>query len=146
MDRKNFIKNCGFACLGSLGLSSMLQGCSSTNYFANHATTNNHIKIPLSEFVVTENGKSNFRKYILLKPQQLNFPICIFRLSESEYSALLMECTHRSCELQNNGNYLMCPCHGSEFNNKGVVQNPPADQNLKSYKVIINNDNLYIQL
>lgn len=146
MDRKNFIKSCGFACLGSLGLSSILQGCASTNYFANHSASNNQLKVPLSEFVVTENGKSNFRKYILLKPQQLNFPICIFRLSESEYSALLMECTHRSCELQNNGNYLMCPCHGSEFNNKGVVQNPPADQNLKSYKVIINNDNLYIQL
>ena len=57
-----------------------------------------------------------------------------------------MECTHRSCELETEGNYLMCPCHGSEFTNKGIVQNPPAEHNLKTFNLKIDNENIYIQL
>jgi cytochrome b6-f complex iron-sulfur subunit len=67
-------------------------------------------------------------------------------INEDDYSALLLQCTHKGCELQPQGNFLICPCHGSEFTNKGVVQNPPAEQNLKTFKTSTDNENIYIYL
>lgn len=146
MDRKEFLKTCGFACLGASAMSTLLQSCATSNYYAQHIKDNNSITIKKSEFINLENGKTINRKYVLIKAEQLNFPICVFKLSEIEYSAVLMECTHRSCELHNQGDFLMCPCHGSEFTNKGIVQNPPAEQNLKSFIIKSDNDNIYIKL
>jgi cytochrome b6-f complex iron-sulfur subunit len=83
---------------------------------------------------------------VLIRNERFNFPICVYKLDENNYTALLMECTHRSCELQPQGTYLICPCHGSEFNNKGVVQNPPAEQNLRTFKITTDNEHIYIQL
>ena len=127
-------------------LISLLEGCASSNYFAQNILANNQIVIKKSEFIKVEGVKQTQRKYVLVKIDSLNFPICIFLISEDTYSALLMECTHRGCELQPAGDYLSCPCHGSEFTNKGIVQNPPAEENLKVFKTIIDNDNIYIQL
>lgn len=146
MDRKEFIKTCSFACLGSLAITTLLQSCATSNYYAQHIKVDNSIAIKKSEFIKTDKGKTINRKYILIKAEQLNFPICVFKLSETEYSAVLMECTHRSCELHNQGDFLMCPCHGSEFTNKGVVQNPPAELNLKSFNIKSDDDNIYIKI
>ena len=57
-----------------------------------------------------------------------------------------MQCTHKGCELQAQGDFLICPCHGSEFTNQGVVQNPPAEQDLQTFKISIDNENIYIYL
>jgi len=65
---------------------------------------------------------------------------------QENYSALLMQCTHKGCELKPQGNYLACPCHGSEFDNKGVVQNPPAEQNLQNFQTKADDKNVYINL
>lgn len=146
MERREFLKACGLGCLSGLAAISLLEGCASTNYVAKHTLQNNMFQVSKSEFQTTGKNGMMFRKYLLIRPQQLQFPICIFRFSEQEYSALLMECTHRSCELHNQGDYLLCPCHGSEFSNKGVVQNPPAEQNLKTYSVTHDENFLYIQL
>ncbi|MES2559892.1 MAG: Rieske 2Fe-2S domain-containing protein [Bacteroidota bacterium] len=146
MDRKEFLKTCGVACLSGATLITFLESCSSANYFAKTSTEGNRIAIKKSEFISVEKDKTTARKYVLVKTEKLNFPICLYKLSELEYSALLMECTHKGCELQPQGEYMICPCHGSEFSNKGVVQNPPAEQNLQSFKTITDNENIYIQL
>lgn len=99
-----------------------------------------------SEFLKNENGRTTTRPYLLVKTEELNYPICIYRLNENSYSALLMECSHKGCELQAGGDYLICPCHGSEFTRMGQVQNPPAEQDLRSFKVTTDEENLYITL
>ena len=146
MQRKEFIKTCCIACLSTTTFATLLQSCVSTNYFAQITSTINQITINKTEFVKTDKNKSVNRKYVLVKTDKLNFPICIFKISEENYSALLMECSHKGCELRPNENFLICPCHGSEFTNKGVVQNPPAEENLKTFKTTTDNDNIYIQL
>jgi len=146
MHRKEFIKICCVAGLGGSALSIFLQSCSTSNYFAHSTFSNNRITIQKSEFIISKNNKSTDRKYILIKSEQLKYPICIFKISNENYSALLMECTHKSCELNPQDNYLVCPCHGSEFTNTGSVQNPPAEINLKSFKTTTDNDNIYVQL
>ncbi|MGP8215363.1 MAG: ubiquinol-cytochrome c reductase iron-sulfur subunit [Bacteroidia bacterium] len=146
MHRKEFIKICCISCLGGTALISLLEGCAGSNYFAQNTMANNQITIKKSEFIKVDKEKQSHRKYVLVKSDSLNFPICIFKISEDTYSALLMECTHRGCELQPAGDYLSCPCHGSEFTNRGIVQNPPAEENLKTFKTTTDNENIYVQL
>ncbi len=146
MNRKEFIKTCGIACLGTAALPSLLQSCAGTNYYAKANSSKDQIIIKKSEFSKPEKGKSHERKYILVKSEQYGFPICVYKLSNDNYSALLMECTHKSCELNPQDNFLVCPCHGSEFTNSGAVQNPPAEQNLKSFNTTSDNENIYIRL
>lgn len=146
MERKDFIKTCGFACLGGSALMALLQSCASTSYFAKTAIEKNRILIKKSEFIKTENDKIKKRKFVLVKSDKFDFPICVYKINESEYSAVLMQCTHKGCELQPQGNFLVCPCHGSEFSNTGIVQNPPAEQNLLTFNTTIDNENIYIHL
>lgn len=146
MDRKEFINICGYACLGGTVLATLLQSCASTTYFAQTSSEENKILIKKTEFINTEKEKIKEKKFVLVKSDKFGFPICVYKINESEYSALLLQCTHKGCELQPQGNFLVCPCHGSEFTNKGVVQNPPAEQNLKTFKTLTDNENIYIYL
>lgn len=146
MDRKEFLKTCGVACLSGAALVSLLESCSTANYFAKTTLAGDRIVVKKSEFISVVKDKTTTRPYVLVKSERLNFPICVYRLSEEEYSALLMECSHKGCELQPHGEYMICPCHGSEFSNRGVVQNPPAEQNLQSFKTTVDHEHIYIQL
>ncbi len=145
MERKEFIKTCGFACLGTTAISVVLQSCMSTNYFAQSTFKENQISIKKTEFINLGKDKQTERKFILVKTEKLNFPIIIYK-HEDNYTALWMQCTHKGCELRPHGDYLVCPCHGSEFTNKGMVQNPPAEENLKTFIIKTDNENLYVQL
>ncbi len=146
MNRHQFLKQVAFTCLAPSILASVLQGCAAQTYFAKAAFNNNIIALPKSEFNYLDNGVPKQRAYVLLKNEGYQFPICVFKINENTYSAILMECTHSSCELHNQGNYLLCPCHGSEFSNLGVVQNPPAEQDLKIFKTQIDTNIIYVQL
>ncbi len=146
MDRKDFIKTCGFACAGGAFFTTLLQSCASTNYVAKTSEDKNRLVVKKTEFIKTEKNKTVQRQYVLLRPEKYPFPIALYQLGENEYSALLLQCTHKGCELKPQGSNLICPCHGSEFTNKGVVQNPPAETNLQSFKTTTDNENIYIQL
>jgi len=90
--------------------------------------------------------KDSFRKYVVVQHEKLKYPVCVYRFSETAYTALLMRCTHQGAELQVFGARLQCPAHGSEFNNKGVVQTGPADTNLRTFPVTLFNNQLLISL
>lgn len=146
MHRKEFIKVCSAICLGGCAMAVLPQGCASANYYAATELSGNQLSIRKLAFSLEEQHKTAFRKYVLVNAAAYNYPIIVYRLDGETYSALLLECTHKSCELQPQGDYLVCPCHGSEFSNKGVVQNPPAEQNLKSFQVKQDDENVYILL
>ena len=86
------------------------------------------------------------RDYIIVRNAALQFPIYLYKFSDEEYSALLMKCSHQGNELQASGDHLHCPAHGSEFNNKGLVAQGPAEDNLRSFKVTPMGDKLFIDL
>lgn len=145
MERKEFIHQCGKICLGGLLMGGLLESCAG-NYYAAATYLNNQITLKKSEFLQVKEGNVKPRKYVLVKTEKLNFPISVYKINENTYSALLMECTHNSCELNPQGDFLICPCHGSEFSNTGKVQNPPAETDLKSFNVTQDHENIYIQL
>ena len=142
MDRKDFIKDCGFACLAGLGLSAVLTSCGTAKILSGKIV-NDDLVVPISDFLSKNAG---YKKFVVVQNEILQYPISVYRMNENEYSALWMRCTHQGTELQVFGDKLQCPAHGSEFDNRGNVQNGPADVGLRTFPVTIENKELKISL
>jgi nitrite reductase/ring-hydroxylating ferredoxin subunit len=142
MKREEFLKTCGFACLGGSLLAVLLEGCSTGGKIVNGAIEQADLVVPAAAF----QHKDGWRKYVVVQHEKLKYPVCVYRFSETEYTALLMRCPHQGAELQVFGSRLQCPAHGSEFDDKGVVKNGPADTNLRTFPVTEHNQQLYLSL
>ena len=145
MDRKDFIKACGFACVGGIGMAGLMQSCTSTKIMSGKIMADDLV-VAIKDFEIKNSGNTYFKKYIVIQNDFLQYPICVYRKNENEYTALWMRCTHQGTELQVFGDKLQCPAHGSEFNNTGTVQNGPADTKLRTFPVTIEKDQLKISL
>jgi Rieske Fe-S protein len=146
MQRKEFLQTCGYACLGMVGLGTVLQSCGTTKAVSGEVT-DKRITVPLAQFAVTKNGQvSSYRRYIVVRNERLNYPIVVYRDSATVYNALLLRCTHQNNELNVSGELLSCPAHGSEFNAKGEVINGPAASKLRQFVTTTDAQNLYIEL
>ncbi len=142
MKRKEFLKICGGSCMGFMTLPVLLQGCSSGLYYVDGKVINDRILVNKSDFSIGD----EFREHIIVKFASSAFPIILYRFSESEYSALLLQCSHQGTELSVNGDMLTCSGHGSEFNNRGDVLTGPANMPLISFPVTTDDKHVYIQL
>lgn len=134
MERRKFIQKTGKVCLGALTGGSMLSACAKV-YYAQYAVEDNSIKVSKSEFTV--------RDAVVIKDDRLPAPIYLLKEGES-FSAVLMLCTHKECEVAPFGQELHCPCHGSEFTNKGKLLTGPAEEDLKKFKVTSNDSFIFI--
>ena len=123
----------------------LLEGCSTSKIVTANIVDADMI-VPLTDFEVKKGDTKKFEKHLVLQNEKLQYPICVFRLDENNYEALLMKCTHQGTELQVFGDKLQCPAHGSEFNNYGKVQNGPANTSLRTFPVTIDNNQLKISL
>lgn len=145
MERRNFIKQCSLAGMVCVGLPFILESCGSLHYVQG-IVADKHIQVYKSDFLKLKEGATTYRKYIVVKFEGADYPIIVYRNSETEYTALLLSCTHQGNELNVNGDILTCTAHGSEFSNKGEVLQGPAEQKLKSFPVTSDEKNIYIQL
>ena len=141
MERNEFIKTCGYACIGASSIGMLLQSCVSNKSITANIE-NENLVVPISDFLKDE----AYLKYIIVRNNNLRFPIYVFRFSENEYTALYLQCSHQGNELNAYGDKLVCPAHGSEFNNKGMVTNGPATDPLRSFPIQISNPNILISL
>ncbi len=141
MDRKEFIKTCGFACLGATLIVPLIQGCVATKSVTANIEGEN-LFVPLSNFI--KDGKP--LNYLVVNNTQLQYPIYLFRFSDTEYTALYMQCTHQGNELTAYGEKLVCSAHGAEFDNKGNVANGPASNPLRTFPTRLDNQNILISL
>ena len=144
MDRRRFTKTC-MMCLTASAMIPVLPGCQSTHY-TNGTLEANGISVPKTEFSYLKKDQPIQRDYIIVKNNGIEFPIYVYRFSDTEYSAVLMKCSHQGNELQASGDHLHCPAHGSEFNNKGIVSHGPAEENLRKFNVVSNGDKIFIDL
>lgn len=145
MRRNEFIKMSCLGCIGVVAGVSLLESCA-TGQYVNNTLNNNIITIKKSDFILVKKDKQIIRDFVLVKNDALGFPICVYKISENEYTALFMECTHQGCELNAFKAQLVCPCHGSEFDNKGNVLEGPADTPLKHFEVKTDDQNIYIKV
>jgi Rieske Fe-S protein len=144
MHRKNFIKQCGFACMGAIAASGWMQSCIASKAVTGKISGDDII-VALSDFKM-EGTNTSFKKYLIVHNDILKFPICVYRHNENSFSALWMQCTHQGAELQVFGDKLQCPAHGSEFSNQGQVESGPAEKALRSFPVTVGKKELKISL
>jgi nitrite reductase/ring-hydroxylating ferredoxin subunit len=76
-------------------------------------------------------------------------PVALYNVGGQIYATTNI-CTHEFCELDENymmhGEDVECTCHGSQFNVKtGANVVPPAAEPLKTYKVIVEGDGVFIE-
>lgn len=145
MHRREFIKNSCSACLSFTVLSTFVTGCVATKYIAGDLGKDG-LNISKEEFKVKQKGGTAYTSFIIVRNDALQFPVCVYRINENEYTALWMKCTHQGAELQASGDVLQCSAHGSEFNNKGEVTSGPAGINLRTFPVTVSNNDLFIDL
>ena len=145
MNRKDFLKTCGFGCLATITGISLLQSCS-TSQVLSKEIKGSDILVPITDFEIISNGKTEYKNYVIIQNEILQFPICVYRFNEAEYKALLMKCTHQGAELQVYGDKLQCAAHGSEFSNIGTVESGPANTDLRNFPITIENNILKISL
>lgn len=147
MKRKDFIKTCSVAIIGLPFASALLTSCETLYYASNSLSAdNNQIIVSLSEFQIVKKNRTVERDFVLIQSANQGFPICLYKTGENQFTAALMKCTHRGCELNVGGGIYSCPCHGSEFDKTGTVMEGPADQDLKTFETSIKNDKIYINL
>ena len=149
MDRRDFIKTSCLACAGTIGAAWVLQACSSAKHLNNVVIKDNRITVKKSEFTVAKKDKTVEQKFILLKSEGMEFPIALYKLminGTEEYKALYLQCTHQGCEVTPYEAAVVCPCHGAEFNTKGMVIQGPAERDLKTFSTIHDDENIYVQL
>lgn len=145
MHRRDFISKGCSACIAGTGLSMLFTACQSTRYISGTLNKNGLI-VSADEFKINRKGGAGHLSFIIVRNEALLFPIYVYRFSDTIYSAVWMKCSHQGNELQASGDYLQCPAHGSEFNNKGEVTNGPAERNLKIFSVSKNKSELFIDL
>ncbi|HSY62837.1 MAG TPA: Rieske (2Fe-2S) protein [Cytophaga sp.] len=133
-------------CVGGVGVAALLQSCATGHYFAKSEISGKYLNVPATEFTLDKNGAVLDRNYVLVRSEKLNFPIYLYKMNEQEYSAVWMECTHQGAELSAHGEQLSCPAHGSEFDNFGHVIQGPAQSNLRTFKTLVENGVVKIQL
>jgi 3-phenylpropionate/trans-cinnamate dioxygenase ferredoxin component len=67
-----------------------------------------------------------------------------------EYFAIDNECTHVGgplCEGDLDGHTVTCPWHGAEFDiTSGEALAPPAEENVKCYKVVVDGDSIKVEV
>ncbi|MCR4324070.1 MAG: non-heme iron oxygenase ferredoxin subunit [Candidatus Curtissbacteria bacterium] len=77
--------------------------------------------------------------------------VALYHTASDEWYATSDICTHEECNLSYEGGKLSdyeteCDCHGSRFDIRtGKVLLPPAFEDLKTYKVFVENDDVYVE-
>ncbi len=137
LTRKEFLSECASLTVG-IGLLSVLslESCS-TVPTVDAEWTAEGARVKKSEFTVHPSFKLG-RKHPFVAP------VFVEKVSDQVYTAVQMKCTHKGCELVSDGPVLSCPCHGAEFSHDGTVLSPPATENLKTYRVSIQEETITI--
>lgn len=145
MHRKDFIRKFGYLAVALPASTYFLNSCAGL-YYASFVEEEGALRIPKSEFLWDKGGKQVKREMVVIQDRSMEYPIGVFRMPDEGYKASLMRCTHRGCELSSAGSIYSCPCHGSEFDRLGRVLEGPAVENLKSFEITVDNENIYVHV
>jgi cytochrome b6-f complex iron-sulfur subunit len=65
----------------------------------------------------------------------------VVRLGDGGFIAVYHRCTHLGCTVpwDQTAQKFICPCHNSQFDQQGIVENPPAPRPLDMFPVTIEN-------
>ncbi|MBL7764175.1 MAG: Rieske (2Fe-2S) protein [Chitinophagaceae bacterium] len=138
MERRIFIKQGCAACMGLVGASMLLEGCSSGLPLVKASQQNEVLTIPLNKF----SGNSNL---LIVRSSSLESDILLVKNQEG-YKALNLKCTHEGVGLTATDKKIFCSAHGSSFDFDGNVLKEPALKPLKQFRTEVSNGNIIIHL
>ena len=125
MERREFVAICATAA------AALLAGCVS---MVTHPVPMSGGRVRLSVAAFPDLAQPNGA----IKVQPAGFPEPIYVLTgASGYAALSPVCTHKGCTVDVNGARLVCPCHGSTYNDAGVRVYGPAPRSMDTMKITI---------
>lgn len=84
--------------------------------------------------------------FALVEAPNSPLPIYLYRHADGAFTAVLTRCMHRGCQVEPADDHLVCPCHGSEYDNAGAVLKGPTQLPLVRFPVTADEYNLYIAL
>lgn len=84
--------------------------------------------------------------FALIETPSLPMPIYLYRHAGDEFTAVLTRCMHRGCQVEAADGHLVCPCHGSEYDNAGRVLKGPTQFPLVRFPVETDAENIYVGL
>lgn len=134
MDRRDFVALCATACAG------VLAGCAA---MVTHPVpvTDGVARVTLTDHpaLAQPNGA--------IRVQGAGMDDAILVMTEGTgFAALSSTCTHRGCTVDARGDRIVCPCHGSTYDRRGMVLRGPAERALQRYRVHREGDVLLIDL
>ncbi|MCH8903081.1 MAG: Rieske (2Fe-2S) protein [Bacteroidetes bacterium] len=137
--RREFLKDSGGAALvvSSLSLISFLESCGPGNY-VQYSEKPGQIIVNKAELVE--------KAFVLVDSDLVKAPIYLRQDASGKYIALLMKCTHNGTQLKPEGGKIVCPLHGSQFTNSGIVTKSPAKTNLHTFAVNEEGDTIIINI
>ena len=83
---------------------------------------------------------------LIVKTNSLPFYLLCVRDTDGHYHTVEMKCSHQDQPLNYTGNKLSCASHGSQFDLNGNVLQAPANQPLRTFKTLFQNNQIIIQL
>jgi Rieske Fe-S protein len=133
MTRKEFLKSVSgtAAVFAAVPAVSILEGCASSGRVLDAELVDNKVIIPLSHFPDLSRPGDHIKVYVEPFPN----PFFLFHQDNGELWAVLSTCSHRGCEVEKLMTGFECPCHGSEYDLRGLVRDGPAPAPLESYVV-----------
>lgn len=141
MNRRRFLAGLegisAAAVASALGLP--LSGCVGFHY-VNSTLDGNRVLVGLREF-----GEGRGR-FALVDVPRLDLPIYVYRHDDDAFTAVSTQCMHRGCPVEPVAGHLVCPCHGSEYDNDGRVLKGPTRLPLQRFPTRVEGDLVVIEL
>lgn len=140
MNRQHFLTLMGAGCAGLV-----LGACSGVRAVTG-ILAGKTLELPTSAFESTSSGVTTYEQMVIVHHDELRYYVCVIRRSATDYTALLMRCSHQGASLQVAGDRLHCPAHGSEFGLDGAVLHGPATTAITQFPVSVDRSTIRIQL
>jgi Rieske Fe-S protein len=100
------------------------------------------VRLPIRQHPeLTEPGGS-----LRLLPDGWTEPLYVMALDGGTWVAVSSTCTHRGCTVEPEGSGFTCPCHGSEYDRRGLVLKGPAQRNLQQFPTTVRDGELVIDV
>ncbi|HEY7686543.1 MAG TPA: Rieske (2Fe-2S) protein [Gemmatimonadales bacterium] len=135
VSRREFVERVSVGVVGALPL---VAGACAKFHYVGSGLEQGRLVVSLAEF-----GAGPFA---LVDAPNLPMPIYLYQHADGSFTAVLTRCMHRGCQVEPTGGHLVCPCHGSEYDNMGGILKGPTQFPLIRFPVETQGGNLYIAL